>query len=525
MKKKNVKAYSHFDIDKLAEEIDEAIYMNNLEDEYKKISMYYQYWVDRFDLVRKKIQDKIEKFDRRISFDDEKVEKIKKKAEKIEQYTLLKFWLELFNRESVCNEIPNQILLHVLLGQLLKEKRIKIGIDSYLDWRIHLFWIQNSRSGKGEAVNLLEYIANDIRFYGLDENGKLVKKSPLTIKELTPSMTSASLINSVRRNKKGEIIKDEFGEMEIKHGELADADIVVYKEAKVLITPRQYYEELQDIFIKLLEPIGKNTYKKKLQDYDYTIETTADISLIATTTMIEDIRRMVIERGLAQRCIFYPREIDTQLRKTMATEIQKRKKDLSDLEDREKLKEIIVKELDKVYIFALKNDIKFSPKEIEKIRRYKIKRLNDFYDSIERKLFAFKSVLESFVASFDPLVDIISHHSAAMRFSKNVELIDIEYAFILLERVFDAIKLWIEIFLKEETWYESEEKKQMVRFIEGALLKNDGEMALSELKKIFAKRFLKSLEASAYHIKKLAMTEVGYKIYKKDNRLWASLVS
>ena len=69
---------------------------------------------------------------------------IDKKAKQIEKYYVYDLWKELFGQASFENEMYGQGLFHVLLGQLLARKKILQSGSNFIDWRIHLLFIQGS---------------------------------------------------------------------------------------------------------------------------------------------------------------------------------------------------------------------------------------------------------------------------------------------------------------------------------------------------------------------------------------------
>ena len=59
---------------------------------------------------------------------------------------ILEKWMKLFNMRSFCNEIPGQILFHVLIGQKLKDFQIPLRPGVTKDCRIHFSHLQDSGS-------------------------------------------------------------------------------------------------------------------------------------------------------------------------------------------------------------------------------------------------------------------------------------------------------------------------------------------------------------------------------------------
>ncbi len=83
---------------------------------------------------------------------------IDEKAKQIEKYYVYDLWKELFGQASFENEMYGQGLFHVLLGQLLARKKILQSGNNFIDWRIHLLFIQGSGSGKGQGIDFFRKI-------------------------------------------------------------------------------------------------------------------------------------------------------------------------------------------------------------------------------------------------------------------------------------------------------------------------------------------------------------------------------
>ena len=80
----------------------------------------------------------------------------------VQKFPVLEGYLHHFSRTSMMNEIPGLLSFFFIQGQVaLPYIRIPTG-DSHLDPRVHVFWIQPSRTGKSIAWNFISDIMEQI---------------------------------------------------------------------------------------------------------------------------------------------------------------------------------------------------------------------------------------------------------------------------------------------------------------------------------------------------------------------------
>ena len=76
----------------------------------------------------------------------------------VQKFPVLEGYLHHFSQTSMMNEIPGMLSFFFIQGQVaLPYVRIPTG-DSHLDPRVHVFWIQPSRTGKSIAWNFISEI-------------------------------------------------------------------------------------------------------------------------------------------------------------------------------------------------------------------------------------------------------------------------------------------------------------------------------------------------------------------------------
>ena len=84
------------------------------------------------------------------------------KYELVQKFPIVKAYLEHFERTSMDNSIPGLLSFFFVQGQIaVQYTRIPTG-DSYIDPRVHVFWIQPSRSGKSIAWNFVGDILSKV---------------------------------------------------------------------------------------------------------------------------------------------------------------------------------------------------------------------------------------------------------------------------------------------------------------------------------------------------------------------------
>ena len=101
----------------------------------------------------------------------------------VKKYPMLKEYLERFNTTSFYNEVPGLISFFYLQGQALVD-HVRIPVwASALDPRIHVFWIQATRSGKTIAWEFTGEVAKlaglniDMFTSGTDSAGQLTRSA------------------------------------------------------------------------------------------------------------------------------------------------------------------------------------------------------------------------------------------------------------------------------------------------------------------------------------------------------------
>ena len=84
-----------------------------------------------------------------------------KEYQAVERFPILKAYLHHFSQTSMKNEMPGLLSFFFIQGQTtLPYVRLPTG-DTHLDLRVHVFWIQPSRTGKSIAWNFISDVMKE----------------------------------------------------------------------------------------------------------------------------------------------------------------------------------------------------------------------------------------------------------------------------------------------------------------------------------------------------------------------------
>jgi hypothetical protein len=479
------------------EEIDEAKKIMKLEAEYLKR--------EKQTLLEEEKRKELEK--KKIT--KQEAEELEDKASNIKKFYTLDYWMRCWNRVSYHNEISGQAMFHVALGQALNTFKITLEDDSELDWRLHYLLIQDSGSGKGRGINMASRVFRHPKFLKIEQydDTKPPTKRKFKCHKLG-RMNAASLINTFEVNQKGEIVKDENGLEQVKLGVLESNDFIFSEEARQILTSNTEAFEIQEILMTGMETIGSvnNIYTKQLTNYKEECQTRCTASFALTTRPFGKIKQTLVESGLFQRLMFYPRKltyedrINMQKKSSFAFKSAKTKTPFSKEFDK------MIEELNKVCEFAHYNYIDFDIDKIDDLLSYLHEKMMWFTDDVENTVPTEDNryILQSFVSRFKDNMVIMAFHSAAMRYSKIVERQDLQYAFDFFSQLYEAQKVWVSLNVEEDKDVKNEDRAMRMAITQ--YLKNDLNEATTfpELVKFMAKEFQKDYVGMSYHIKKFA---------------------
>jgi len=225
---------------------------------------------------------------------------ILKEYQAVERFPILKAYLHHFSQTSMKNEMPGLLSFFFIQGQTtLPYVRLPTG-DTHLDLRVHVFWIQPSRTGKSIAWNFISDVMEEAEI-------------PF---ELFASGTDAGLIGSTNaildENKKP------TGEYETVEGLLAGRKAINFDEGSILLTPNKHGQETVLYLQTACNPVGSgnNTLVKHMKGNK--IECPSLVSLWITTYPPKGVKEYVLTKGIFQRVLLYYRHWDMEERQEVS---------------------------------------------------------------------------------------------------------------------------------------------------------------------------------------------------------------
>ena len=213
---------------------------------------------------------------------------------------MMKNYLERFRTTSFFNEIPGLISFFYLQGQALVDY-VRIPVwASALDPRIHVFWIQATRSGKSIAWEF---------------TGEVADLAGLNIDMFT-SGTDSALIGSI------DSVSDGEGGYELVQNEglLGGNKCLNFDEGSILLqsNPKQFFSEVILYLQQAMNPVGShsNTLTKHMKNGK--VETESRVSFWITSFPPSGVKEYVLTKGLFQRVLLLYRPWSDDMRQMVS---------------------------------------------------------------------------------------------------------------------------------------------------------------------------------------------------------------
>lgn len=223
-----------------------------------------------------------------------------KNYQAVKKFDTLEAYLHHFSQTSMKNEIPGLLSFFFIQGQaLLPYVRIPTG-DTHLDPRVHVFWIQPSRTGKSVAWNFI---------------GDVMKEAELEY-ELYSTGTDAGLIGS---NKP---VLDEnnkpTGETEKINGLLSGQKGLNVDEGSIILNPGKHSQETVLYLQTACNAVGSggNILSKPMKGDIIKCESL--VSLWITTYPPKGVKEYVLTKGIFQRVLLYWSHWDMDMRQEVS---------------------------------------------------------------------------------------------------------------------------------------------------------------------------------------------------------------
>lgn len=218
----------------------------------------------------------------------------------VKEYPTMKNYLERFRTTSFFNEVPGLISFFYLQGQALVDT-VRIPVwASALDPRIHVFWIQPTRSGKTIAWEF---------------TGEVAEKAGLNIDMFT-SGTDSALIGSI------DSVSDGEGGYETveKPGLLAGKKCLNFDEGSILLqsNPKQFFSEVILYLQQAMNPVGSHSNKLTKHMKNGKVETESRVSFWITSFPPSGVKEYVLTKGLFQRVLLLYRPWSDDMRQMVS---------------------------------------------------------------------------------------------------------------------------------------------------------------------------------------------------------------
>lgn len=338
-----------------------------------------------------------------------------------------------YRQYSYFNDIPGKLSCYMILGQLLKDD---IEIRSHartFDTRSSVLWMGPMRSGKSITADYISAISKKVglKFVSVDQ------------------FNDASLIGSAPfMNNRGKVIESEPGLLET-------ADILHLDEASVLFQKNIHTQNSLNYLQKALNPMNSESsvLRKKTAHGDM-IEFNSSVSFWFTTFPPKDLHQHIMNRGLFQRMILYPKNISRAQRREISL---KRANSLWSDEPLVQTDKIALEFLNiKRHYESIELGLgsNFFPVLKNKYRSY--------HEYIERTMPNVYEVAASFIPNLENYLVVFSALNAAMKYNDKITEEDINEAHNLLKVILQNLTTWIE----NEMVQEYRRSKRDIRTVE-----------------------------------------------------------
>ena len=215
----------------------------------------------------------------------------------------LRQYVERFDTLSFFNQYAGILSYFFVLGQLCAPY-VRIPIHgAYIDSRLHVFWIQASRSGKSIAY---EFTAKILKLCGIEAE----KFSAGSDSKLIGSVIEVPKVDEDGKKVSGV-------DFEVIPGLLNGYKTLLFDEGSILLDDSKAYFSQKILFLQqAMAPIGSETNVLVNHLKGASIYTPSGISLWATTFPPKDIMHHVLEKGFFQRVFLYQNDINLETRQT-----------------------------------------------------------------------------------------------------------------------------------------------------------------------------------------------------------------
>lgn len=215
----------------------------------------------------------------------------------VQKYPILKGYLEHFKQVSINNEIPGLLSFFFIMGQAaVPFVRIPVG-GSNLDPRASIFWIQDTRTGKSAAYQIIEKVLKGAGMESSDYN----------------SGNDAALVGTLVPDPESE--NRQNPEMIVREGILGGRKGLNFDEGSVILKSGQHNENTTLFLQSALNSAGtgRNILTKHMARDTFSVK--SEVSLWITTYPPKGIKEHVLDKGIFQRVLTYWRHWTLEMKR------------------------------------------------------------------------------------------------------------------------------------------------------------------------------------------------------------------
>jgi len=367
----------------------------------------------------------------------------------VKKYPILRGYLEHFKQVSINNEIPGLISFFFILGQVaVPFVRIPIK-GSNLDPRVNMFWIQDTRTGKSAAYQIIE---------------KILKESGLNSQDYN-SGNDAALVGTLVPDPESEDARNPT--MIVREGILAGRKGLNFDEGSVILKTGQHNENTTLFLQSALNSAGtgRNYLTKHMARDSFRVK--SEVSLWITTYPPKGIKEHVLDKGIFQRVLTYWRQWTLEMKKAVNHELadgvysddvmevsfgevvdffkesqkalKRRVLNLTDIPPLE-WNEMTEDEREEVVMKLMK--VMFRPDEA--YRPALISAIDEYYSIVEKMSPDKQGICASFIMGLQNYTNILAHHMAMIEGTWVVRGDHVDMAKEILFDLYQNLIQWLE---------------------------------------------------------------------------------
>lgn len=283
---------------------------------------------------------------------------------------LSRMFIELCNLNSINNENAARMYFYAFMGLYFRDTTIDIGYTKK-DLRVNVMWIQPTRTGKSQLNKIFKKICSEFDI-------KVVTLTEYTTAGLIGSIDT----DAIKHNKKYQLsenlpsrmvgkVLQEYQDPVVK-GDLANYDILIFDEAKLLLLPSHHTQNLLSVLQPVLDYPG---YVRKKLSSEVAIEYECNPTMIATTYPFERMSGVLMEQGFFQRLALFSKNFTTE---EIFSRLKQARKTLSGQPTEKLYNEMIT-----IFKNKMKNLKKY--KEVT-LSNGSIKRMDEFEEILKEKI-------------------------------------------------------------------------------------------------------------------------------------------